>query len=75
MFSHGELCAVADQVRPILSPLCTLPHDNPNPNTYARTLTNQHGSHWQHRRNDATELAHADMTALPKTDTKYTARL
>ena len=25
----------------------------------------QHGSHWQRRRNDATELAHADMTALP----------
>jgi hypothetical protein len=24
-------------------------------------------------RNDATELAHADMTALPKTDTNYTA--
>jgi hypothetical protein len=30
-------------------------------------------SHWQRRRNDATELAHADMTALPKTDTNYTA--
>jgi hypothetical protein len=39
----------------------------------ARTLKNQHGSHWQRRRNDATELAHADMTALPKTDTNCTA--
>ena len=28
---------------------------------------------FQRRRNDATELAHADMTALPKTDTNYTA--
>ena len=42
-------------------------------NTYARTLTNQHGSHRQCRRNDATELAHADMTTLPKVDTNCTA--
>jgi hypothetical protein len=42
-------------------------------NTYARTLTNQHGSHRQCRRNDATELAHADMTTLPKVDTICTA--
>jgi hypothetical protein len=40
--------------------------------TYARTLTNQHCSHWQRRRNDATELAHADMTTLPKVDTNCT---
>jgi hypothetical protein len=37
------------------------------------TLTNQHGSHRQCRRNDATELAHADMTTLPKVDTSCTA--
>jgi hypothetical protein len=57
------------------TPDCVRHAQNPHThtNTYARTLTNQHGSHWQHRRNDATELAHADMTALPKTDTKYTA--
>jgi hypothetical protein len=36
-------------------------------------MTNQHGSHWQRRRNDATELAHADMTALPKTEANCTA--
>jgi hypothetical protein len=43
--------------------------------TYARTLTNQHGSHRQCRRNDATctELAHADMTTLPKVDISCTA--
>jgi hypothetical protein len=46
---------------------------SPNTSTYARTLTNQHGSHWQRRRNDATELAHADMTTLPKVDTSCTA--
>jgi hypothetical protein len=53
--------------------LLTLQNPHTHTNTYARTLTNQHGSHWQRRRNDATELAHADMTALPKTDTNYTA--
>jgi hypothetical protein len=36
------------------------------------TLT-QRGSHRQCRRNDATELAHADMTTLPKVDTNCTA--
>jgi hypothetical protein len=39
----------------------------------ARTLTHQHGSHRQCRGNDATELAHADMTTLPKVDTICTA--
>jgi hypothetical protein len=34
--------------------------------------TNQHGSHRQCRRNDATELARADMTTLPKVDTSCT---
>jgi hypothetical protein len=57
----------------LLTLLLTLQNPHTHTNTYARTLTNQHGSHWQHRRNDATELAHADMTALPKTDTNYTA--
>jgi hypothetical protein len=55
--------------------LLTLQNQNPHThtNTYARTLTNQHGGHRQCRRNDATELAHADMTTLPKVDTKCTA--
>jgi hypothetical protein len=36
-------------------------------------VTNQHGSHRQRQRNDATELAHADMTTLPKVGTSCTA--
>jgi hypothetical protein len=56
-----------------LSPL-SLPHTHhTHTNTYAHTLTNQHSSHRQCRRNDATELAHADMTTLPKVYTICTA--
>jgi hypothetical protein len=53
-----------------------LQNQNPpfhTPTHNARTLTNQHGSHRQCRRSDATELAHADMTTLPKVDTSCTA--
>jgi hypothetical protein len=53
--------------------LLTLQNPHTHTNTYARTLRNQHGSHRQCRRNDATELAHADMTTLPKVDTICTA--
>jgi hypothetical protein len=41
--------------------------------THAHTLMSQQGSHRQCRRNDATSSAHADMTTLPKVDTKCTA--
>ena len=52
------------------------PHTAKPTHTHQHICThvdNQHGSHWQRRRNDATELAHADMTALPKMDTNCTA--
>ena len=78
-YNPGEGNRRASRVSGVSSPPTRIPtlgntatHTH-TPTHNARTLTNQHGSHWQRRRNDATELAHADMTALPKTDTNYTA--
>jgi hypothetical protein len=69
----GESLKAETKTQWVETSLLTLQNPHTHTNTYARTLTNQHGSHRQCRPNDATELAHADMTTLPKVDTNCTA--